>query len=102
MVASSTTSTRCRTGALPMAASTLARTSSGQGRLVENTTSAAVSTRASRTSASRTFWMTERSAAIAPTPIATQRKKKRRRPQAARSSRQTMRSVNTVSEPLRR
>ena len=41
--------------------------------------------RASRASAPRTFWITDRTAAMAPTPMATQRKKKISRCQEARS-----------------
>ena len=50
-------------------------------------TSAAIIARASRTRPPRTFWITERRATIAPTPIATQTKKNSSRRQEARSSR---------------
>ena len=52
--------------------SSTARVSGCHGRLLEIMTSAPKMARASPTSVTRTFWMIERSATIAPTPTATQ------------------------------
>ena len=77
--------------------SMVARVVASHGRLDWRTRSAAVSARASRASAPRTFWITDRIAAMAPTPMATQRKKKISRCQAARISRATMRRTKVIS-----
>ena len=64
-----------------------ARTSGVHGRLVAIATSAAISARDSRVRPFRTVWIIERSATIAPTPIATQTKKNTSRRHDARISR---------------
>ena len=56
-------------------------------------------TRASRARPPRTFWMTDRSATIAPTPMAMQRKKNSSRRQEARVSRTAMRRTNIMRTP---
>ena len=85
------------TGAAARSRSMIAVISGVQLRLVPIETSAAIIARASRTRLPRTFWITERSATIAPTPIATQTKKNSSRRQEARSSRTVMRRTNRIS-----
>ena len=79
------------------------RASSGprrvHGRLVVSITSAPSSVRASPASATRTLWMTDRSATIEPTPMAMQTKKNSSRCHDARISRIAMRRTKVIAAP---
>ena len=67
--------------------------------IVEIRISAAISVRASDESTCRTLWMTDRSATMAPTPMAMQTKKKTSRFQADRVSRRAVRRTNRIRLP---
>src|SRR5215813_5265575 len=96
IVATSIVSWRARIGAVAKRLSRSARRSGVHGRFVPTTRSAARSARDSRVRLPLTVWMTDRSMTIAPTPIATQTKKNRRRRHDARISRSAMRSTNVM------
>ena len=61
--------------------------------------SAVISVRASPANVCLTLWITDRSATIAPTPIAMQMKKNSRRRQDERSSRAIIRVTNIIAPP---
>ena len=94
IVATSTVSWRARTAPSRSVFSRSARTSGVHGRLVAIATSAAMRARDSRVSRVRTVWIIERSATIAPTPMATQTKKNSSRRQDARISRHAISRTN--------
>src|SRR5688500_3800567 len=96
MVVVSTDSVRASTGASASRFSTSASTSGVHGRLEDTMTSEAIIILASRIRPERRLWMTERSATMAPTPMATQMKKNSRRRQEDRSSRIVMRNTNAT------
>src|SRR5258708_10255193 len=96
IVAASIVSWRATIGAVARRFSRSARTSGVHGRFVPMATSAEMSARDSLVRAVRTVWIVERSATIAPTPIATQTKKKRRRRQDARISRHAITRTNVM------
>src|SRR5687768_1113258 len=93
---------RSTTGAAARRASISFRSSGVQPRLVAIMTSEAIMARASLTMPWRTVWITDRSATMAPTPMATQTKKNTRRFQEARSSRTVIfRTKRMALEPHR-
>src|SRR5215510_4076371 len=96
IVATSIVSCRARMGACAKRLSRSARRSGVHGRLVPTTRSAARSARDSRARLPLTVWMTDRSMTIAPTPIATQRKKNSRRRHDARISRSAISRTNVI------
>src|SRR5436190_8567793 len=97
IVATSMISWRATIGAVAKRFSRSARTSGVHGRLVAIATSAAISARDSRVSVPLTVWIIERSATIAPTPIATQTKKKTRRRHDARISRHAINKTKVMT-----
>src|SRR6266540_371185 len=96
MVATSIVSWRAAIGAAANSFSRSARTFGVHGRFVPMATSPAISARDSRVRPLLTVWIIERNATIAPTPIATQTKKKSSRRQEARISRHAIRRTNVM------
>ena len=103
IVATSMVSWRARIGAVANRFSRSARISGVHGRLVAIATSAAIRARDSRVRPFRTVWIIDRSATIAPTPMATQTKKNTSRRHEARISRHAIRSTKfMISSHIRR